>query len=147
MKPNILFGINFKMPIRKTTRARSTFAPSSALTSTISKVFLVGPTLSGKTSFVKSFFNETMLNSYADILNKVGIVGLEAYPITYQGKKYNLWDASSYIDEHLSSWGKGSNLIVVFGDDESWLDKMANLYPNTPIKMYNPESKISNLQP
>ena len=125
------------MPIRRTRRTR-TVAPQVH----VPKIFLVGPSQSGKTTFVQSFIQQ---NPYLEIYGN-GNIGLEAYPVKYNGKSYNLWDASTHLDEHLLSWGQGSDLIIVFGQDQSWMAKMEILYPQTPIKMYNPESILSNLQ-
>lgn len=125
---------------RKTSRRQISSVP---LSSAPKKILLVGPTLSGKTSFVKSFFHPSQHNT---IIDSTGVVGLEAYPITYLGKKYSIWDASTEKEDHLLSWSKGSSMIVVFGDDTTWIDRMKNLFPNTLVRAYNPHSKIENLE-
>ncbi len=131
------------MPIRRTRLIQST---SSLVTNNHApKILLVGPTLSGKSTFVKSFLDNVQKEFYIGQLQS-GKTDLEVYPISHEGKKYSLWEACSNKDFHLSSWGKGSSLIVVFGEDSSWVDKMSNLFPQIPIKMYNPESKILNLE-
>lgn len=107
------------------------------------KILLVGPTLSGKTSFVKGFYHPSQHNI---IVDTTGIVGLEAYPITYEGKKYSLWDASTDSDEHFLSWSKGSSMIIVFGDDPTWVERMKNLFPNILVKSYSPHSIVENLE-
>ncbi len=132
------------MPIQRRTRTRLTSIASSHV-SHAPKILLVGPTLSGKSTFIKSFLDQAQQEFYTGQLQS-GKTDLEVYPISHEGKKYSLWEASSNKNFHLSSWGKGSSLIVVFGEDASWVDKMSNLFPQIPIKMYNPESKISNLE-
>lgn len=124
---------------RKLSRRQISVPSSSAP----KKILLVGPSLSGKTSFVKSFFSPSLHNS---IIDSTGIVGLEAYPITYLGKKYSLWDASTEKEDHFLSWSKGASMIIVFGDDPSWIDRMKNLFPNILVKAYNSHSKIENLE-
>jgi GTPase SAR1 family protein len=131
------------MPQRKPINRR--VATPVAISAHVPKILLVGPALSGKSTFVKSFFDNPLQEFYSGQLQS-GKTDLEVYPITHQGKKYSLWDASSNKDFHLSSWGKGSSLIVVFGEDESWVSKMNTLFPQVPIKMFNVESKISNLE-
>ena len=76
-------------------------------------------------------------------------LGVNVTPVKYQGKNYGLWDANPYHDpnhdENLLLSSKGAKLIVVFAEEESWLDRMKALFPQIPVKMYNPHSKISNL--
>lgn len=108
------------------------------------KIFLVGPNQSMKNDFVKSFFSPTFQESLNFTFG--GQVGLEVFPVHYQGKSYNIWDGTSNLDEHLLSWGQGSKLIITFDDDESWVDRMKNLFPQTQVKPFNPDSKLANLQ-
>lgn len=112
------------------------------------KILLVGPSQSEKSDFVKSFLPPSQPDNYEE--PTLFSLGVNVTPIKYEGKNYGLWDANPYHDTHhdenllLSS--KGAKLIVVFADEKTWFDRMKELFPQIPVKMYNPESKLANLQ-
>lgn len=132
------------MPIRSARRTNFI----STIQQHIPKIFLIGGSQSGKTNFVKSFYSQTEQDSLFqnNLFIKFMDLGVDPYPIKFEGKKYTLWNANISNDENLLMWGKNSDLIVVFGDDIELFHHMSNLFPQIKVKMYNPQSKIDNLE-
>lgn len=112
------------------------------------KILLVGPSQEEKSDFIKSFLPPDVIDDHQE--HTLFKLGVDITPIKFQGKTYNLWNANpnhdSNHDENLISYGKGAKMVVVFGEDSSWYERMKNLFPQISIKMYDPESKIANLQ-
>jgi hypothetical protein len=121
---------------------------STQVVSNPTKILMVGPSQNEKKNFVKSFLSHMVEDSQEHELFSLGV---EISPIEFGGKKYNLWDANpyhdSFHDENLISSGKGAKMILVFAEQEasSWFDRMKKLFPQIPVKMYNPDSKLENL--
>jgi hypothetical protein len=94
---------------------------------------LVGPNVEQKNAFIEFLTG----NPIPQEIHPLFSIGLEVYPSTYQNKIYNLWDAKSSKEEHLSLWGQNSKLILIFGEDPFWYNHMHMLFPETKIKFFN----------
>jgi hypothetical protein len=57
-----------------------------------------------------------------------------------------IWDTShnSTIEQYLM-WGTNVDIIIIFGEDYSYENKMKHLFPNAIIKYYNPTTFINDL--
>jgi hypothetical protein len=131
------------MPSRIRTFRKRYVAP--LMPSNVPKIFLVGPNVEQISSFVNYLKGE---DSQHDPLGQHPLfnVGLQLEIVKFQNKTYDLWNANSSKEEHLALWGVNSTFILLFGEDQTWYNRMKNMYPNTPIKIYNPLSIISNLE-
>jgi hypothetical protein len=97
------------------------------------KILLVGPSQDEKSNFIKSFLPPDVSDNHQE--HTLFKLGVDITPIKFQGKNYDLWDANpnhdSNHDENLILSSKGAKMIVVFGEDSSWYERMKSLFPAT----------------
>lgn len=114
------------------------------------KIMFVGPSGSGKTKAIKKLEGSDVNYQYKETL------GVDITPITisqldiglnsYVHKNYNIWDTwGNSKDEHLKLWGKGVDVVIIFGDDQSWYARMKNIFPNVKICYYHDSTIVESM--
>jgi hypothetical protein len=114
-------------------------------TITPTKVLFVGPQYSSKSKTFYELENYHLTTTPIPYTYKMTL-GVQVCPFRLDNKLFSIWDTwHRATNEDYLIWGGKVDIVVIFGNDFSYENRMKFLFPNKKIIFFDQNTFISDL--